>query len=165
VAAEKASAPGSLDEREDTGLRRDLGLVDAGRLNTLVVLISLSVLVLFVVTGLPAIDRSNLRPFAAAGVSGILEAAGLLFFAYTGYARVATLGEEVQDPRKTIPKAIVSALAISSLLYLAVSYVAVGTIGAEEMGRTRSPLQQATFTRGTACRTSRSSLPGRSSWW
>jgi basic amino acid/polyamine antiporter, APA family len=111
-------------------------------------LISLSVLVLFVVTGLPAIDRSNLRPFAPTGVSGMFEAAGLLFFAYTGYARVAILGEEVQDPKKTIPKAIVSALAISSLLYLAMSYVAVGTIGAEEMGRSRSPLQQAarTFT-------------------
>jgi APA family basic amino acid/polyamine antiporter len=120
-----------------------LGIKKAGRLNTLVVLVSVSVLVLFVGTGLPAVDRFNLSPFAPAGLSGILEAAGLLFFAYTGYARVATLGEEVHDPRKTIPKAIITALAISSVLYLAVSYVAVGTIGAEEMGRSRSPLQQA----------------------
>ena len=122
------------------------GIKKAGRLNTFVVLVSVSVLVLFVVVGLPAVQVSNLRPFAPAGLPGILEAAGLLFFAYTGYARVATLGEEVKSPRSTIPKAILTALAISSLLYLAVSYVAVGTIGAEEMGRSRSPLQQAALT-------------------
>src|SRR5688572_7881350 len=67
-----------------------LGIKKAGRLNTFVVIVSLSVLILFVATGIPAVRRSNLHPFAPAGLSGILEAAGLLFFAYTGYARVAT---------------------------------------------------------------------------
>ena len=71
----------------------------------------------------------------------MLEAAALLFFAYTGYARIATLGEEVHDPRNTIPRAIVVALAASFILYVAVGVVAVGTIGAEAMGRTASPLQ------------------------
>jgi APA family basic amino acid/polyamine antiporter len=122
------------------------GIKKAGRLNTIVVVVSVSVLALFVGTGLPAVQASNLHPFAPAGLRGVLEAAGLLFFAYTGYARVATLGEEVHDPRNTIPKAIISALAISSVLYLAVSFVAVGAIGAEEMGRSRSPLQQAALT-------------------
>jgi APA family basic amino acid/polyamine antiporter len=125
------------------------GIKKAGRLNTLIVGVSLTVLVLFVATGLPSVDGSNLRPFAPAGLRGILEAAGLLFFAYTGYARVATLGEEVHEPRKTIPRAIVIALAISSVLYFAVSFVAVGAIGAEEMGRSRSPLQQAARTFAT----------------
>lgn len=120
-----------------------LGIKKAGRLNTVVVLVSLSVLVLFVGAGLTAVDASNLRPFAPAGLPGILEAAGLLFFAYTGYARVATLGEEVHDPKKTIPRAIITALAVSSVLYVAVSFVAVGAIGAEAMGRSRSPLQEA----------------------
>ena len=119
------------------------GIKKAGRLNTAVVGVSVSVLVLFVVTGMPAFKASNLSPFAPAGIQGVLEAAALLFFAYTGYARIATLGEEVHDPRKTIPRAIVIALAISFVLYVAVSLIAVGAIGAEAMGRTASPLQTA----------------------
>jgi basic amino acid/polyamine antiporter, APA family len=122
------------------------GIKKAGRLNTVVVSISVSVLLLFVATGIPAFEPSNLHPFAPAGIRGVLEAAALLFFAYTGYARVATLGEEVHDPRKTIPRAIVVALATSFILYVAVGVVAVGAIGAEAMGRTASPLQAAAAT-------------------
>jgi APA family basic amino acid/polyamine antiporter len=119
------------------------GIKKAGRLNTVVVSISVSVLLLFVATGIPAFKPSNLHPFAPARIRGVLEAAALLFFAYTGYARVATLGEEVHDPGKTIPRAIVVALAPSFILYVAVGGVAVGAIGAEAMGRTASPLQAA----------------------
>jgi basic amino acid/polyamine antiporter, APA family len=122
------------------------GIKKAGRLNTAVVGVSVSVLVFFVAAGLPAFDVSNLEPFAPAGIRGVLEAAALLFFAYTGYARVATLGEEVHDPRKTIPRAIVIALATSFVLYVAVSVIAVGAIGAEAMGKSASPLQEAATT-------------------
>lgn len=120
-----------------------VGIKKAGRFNTAVVGISVSVLVVFIVAGLPAFRPSNLSPFAPAGIRGVLEAAALLFFAYTGYARVATLGEEVHEPRRTIPRAIVIALAISFVLYVAVSLIAVGAIGAEAMGRGSSPLQAA----------------------
>ncbi len=120
-----------------------LGIRKAGRLNTAVVAVSVSVLLLFVFAGIPAFDPANLRPFAPAGVRGVLEAAALLFFAYTGYARVATLGEEVRDPRRTIPRAIVAALATSLVLYLAVAVVAVGAVGAEALGASASPLQAA----------------------
>jgi APA family basic amino acid/polyamine antiporter len=119
------------------------GVKKAGRLNTAVVAVSVSVLVLFVAAGVPAFEPSNLRPFAPAGIRGVLEAAALLFFAYTGYARVTTLGEEVHEPQKTIPRAIVIALSISFVLYVAVSVIAVGAIGAEAMGKTASPLQSA----------------------
>ena len=119
------------------------GIRKAGRLNAAIVLVTLAALLAFVAAGLSAFDPANLRPFAPAGLRGTLEAAGLLFFAYTGYARVATLGEEVRDPARTIPRAIVGALAISALLYLAVSLVAVGAIGAEALGRSASPLQDA----------------------
>jgi APA family basic amino acid/polyamine antiporter len=119
------------------------GIRKAGRLNTAVVAVSLAVLVAFVAAGLSSFDAANLRPFAPRGLGGILESAGLLFFAYTGYARVATLGEEVRDPARTIPRAIVIALALASVLYLAVSVVAVGAIGADAMGRSASPLRDA----------------------
>ena len=59
-------------------------------------------------------------------VGGVLQAAGLLFFAFAGYARIATLGEEVRDPARTIPRAIPIALGITLLVYAA---VAVGGAG------------------------------------
>lgn len=120
-----------------------LGIKKAGRLNTAVVSVSILVLVLFVVAGIPAFESSNLTPFAPSGIRGVLEAAALLFFAYTGYARVATLGEEVHDPGRTIPRAIVIALGTSLVLYIAVSVIAVGAVGAEAMGESASPLQAA----------------------
>jgi APA family basic amino acid/polyamine antiporter len=56
-----------------------------------------------------------------------------MFVAYTGYGRIATLGEEVREPRRTIPRAIVATLVVTAALYLAVGLVAVGTVGAEAL--------------------------------
>jgi|SRR5690606_8916609 len=62
----------------------------------------------------------------AAGIAlAVMQAAALMFFAFAGYARVATLGEEVLSPRRTIPRAIVTALAVVAALYLALSVVLV----------------------------------------
>ena len=60
---------------------------------------------------------------------GILQSAGLLFFAFAGYARIATMGEEVRDPQRTIPRAIVLALGITVVVYAAVAVVAIGSLG------------------------------------
>src|SRR6185312_11720329 len=67
---------------------------------------------------------------AGHGWYGIVQSAGLIFFAYTGYGRIATLGEEVREPRRTIPRAIVLALAVALVLYLSVTAIAVGVAGA-----------------------------------
>jgi APA family basic amino acid/polyamine antiporter len=124
------------------------GIRKAGRLNTAIVTLTVAVLIAFVLAGLPAFTPGNLRPFAPRGWSGVLEAAALLFFAYTGYARVATLGEEVRDPRTTIPRAILLALGGSLLLYTAVSVVAVGAVGAPALAATRAPLERAAAAMG-----------------
>jgi APA family basic amino acid/polyamine antiporter len=78
---------------------------------------------------------------AAIGMGAIIGAG--IFFAFTGYARLATLGEEVREPRRTIPRAIVLALGISAVLYAAVALVAVGAIGAAGLAATSAPLEQA----------------------
>ncbi len=119
------------------------GIKKAGRLNTAIVGLTLMTLLIFVVTGVASFDAANLRPFAPNGLYGIGEAAALLFFAYTGYARIATLGEEVHDPKRTIPRAVIITLVVSVLLYLAVAAVAVGAIGSEALSQTSSPLQEA----------------------
>ncbi|MDR9390775.1 MAG: APC family permease, partial [Trueperaceae bacterium] len=69
-------------------------------------------------------------------LAGVGAAAALAFVAFTGYGRVATLGEEVTDPRRTIPRAVVATLAASAALYLGVAGVAVATVGADAFAAT-----------------------------
>jgi len=83
------------------------GIERSSRVNLAIVTVSIGSLVLFVAAGAGAFRLEHLRPFAPSGWRGVLEAAAILFFAYTGYARIATLGEEVRDPQRTIPRAIV----------------------------------------------------------
>ena len=88
--------------------------------------------------GRPELD--HLQPLFDAGVYGILQAAGLLFFAFAGYARIATLGEEVVDPARTIPRAIPLALAITLAVYAAVAVSALLAVGAAALAQAPAPL-------------------------
>src|SRR5690606_8345697 len=82
-----------------------LGIKKAGNLNLFIVGITLLSLLYFVVSGLPQVEKVHFTPFAPFGLYGIAEAAALSSFAFTGYARIATLAEEVKIPKTTIPKA------------------------------------------------------------
>jgi APA family basic amino acid/polyamine antiporter len=74
---------------------------------------------------------------------GVLEAAGFLFFAFAGYARIATLGEEVRDPSRTIPRAIPLALAITAAVYAAVGLATVRALGVSGLAASTAPLADA----------------------
>ncbi|SOC54359.1 APC family permease [Ornithinimicrobium cerasi] len=71
---------------------------------------------------------------------GVLQAAGLLFFAFAGYARIATLGEEVEDPERVIPRAVVIALSVVLGLYLLVGLVVLGVLGADGTAVSSAPV-------------------------
>ncbi|WP_143642463.1 APC family permease, partial [Streptomyces viridochromogenes] len=77
------------------------------------------------------------------GVRGVLQAAGLLFFAFAGYARIATLGEEVRDPARTIPRAIPLALGMTLAVYALVSVAVLSVLGADGLGAAGAPLTDA----------------------
>ncbi|HEX6068782.1 MAG TPA: amino acid permease [Longimicrobiaceae bacterium] len=111
--------------------------------NLAIVAVSLTSLLIFVVAGVGAFRPEHLRPFAPMGWRPAMEAAALLFFAYTGYARVATLAEEVREPRRTIPRAIMLTIGGAVVLYFAVAVVAVGAVGAAAMAETAAPLRVA----------------------
>lgn len=74
------------------------------------------------------------------GPYGVLQAAALIFFAFAGYARIATLGEEVRDPRRTIPRAIAIAFAIVVVVYSAVGAAALGALGPVSLAASPAPL-------------------------
>ncbi|MGW0064640.1 APC family permease [Streptosporangium sandarakinum] len=80
---------------------------------------------------------------ATGGVYGVLQAAGLLFFAFAGYARIATMGEEVRDPRRTIPRAIPIALFIAVAVYLVVGVAALLAAGPDRLAASDAPLTTA----------------------
>ncbi|MGH7803720.1 MAG: APC family permease, partial [Candidatus Binatia bacterium] len=103
-------------------------------------------LALLVVAGAPRLaSRAFELRAPAQGVGALLEATALVFVAYTGYARIATLGEEVRDAEKTIPRAIFLTLAITMALYLSVAVLAIGVLGPErfaaEAARSSAPLE------------------------
>ncbi len=82
----------------------------------------------------------NLTPVTGSGGYGILQAAGLLFFAFAGYARIATLGEEVVEPQRTIPKAIPLALGIVLAVYAAVAVTVLAVLGPARLARAAAPV-------------------------
>lgn len=120
----------------------------ATRVIVAVVLVALAVLV---VTGLaagsPAADRLALPGLSGLAGSGpdvsaydVLQAAGLLFFAFAGYARIATLGEEVRDPARTIPRAVSLALGTALVVYALVTTTLLLVLGADGVAATPEPV-------------------------
>ncbi|MCB9675215.1 MAG: amino acid permease [Alphaproteobacteria bacterium] len=107
-----------------------LGMRRSNAVNTVLVGFTLLVLAALAIAGAPHVDPARLTPFFGGGSLGFLEATALMFVAYTGYGRIATLGEEVVDPRRTIPRAIWATLFVVVVLYVGVGAVAVGVLGA-----------------------------------
>ena len=126
------------------GIRRSVKVTDV------VVVLSVLSLLAVVALGLPGVRASNYSPFAPDGLVGTLRATGLLFFAYTGYSRIATLVEEVRDPKRTIPRATGLALGTATLLYLLVGTTAVGVLGASALSGSVSPLESTMVAVGSA---------------
>jgi basic amino acid/polyamine antiporter, APA family len=88
-------------------------------------------------------EAGHLTPVTGTGAYGILQAAGLLFFAFAGYARIATLGEEVVEPARTIPKAIPLALGIVLVVYAIVAVAALTVLGPSALASAQAPLAAA----------------------
>ena len=122
-----------------TGIRR------SNLANIIIVSITLLSLCFFIIAGLPTLAASgidNLTLFSPNSIGDLLHASALMFVAYTGYGRIATMGEEAKDPRRTIPKAIIAAMVLTMLLYIAVAVVAVGAVGADVLGKaSAAPLE------------------------
>ncbi|MEU7696471.1 APC family permease [Microbispora hainanensis] len=118
------------------------GIHKSAWLTRVIVGVVLAVLAAVVVAGLTsaAADPGRLDVGADATTGGVLQAAGLLFFAFAGYARIATLGEEVRDPARIIPRAIPLALGLTLVVYAAVAVAALSVLGGARLGEAVAPL-------------------------
>ncbi|MCX4903970.1 APC family permease [Streptomyces sp. NBC_00878] len=121
------------------------GVQKSAWLTRVVVAVVLAVLTAVVVASLTssAADAVRLDVGSDATVTGVLQAAGLLFFAFAGYARIATLGEEVRDPARTIPRAIPLALGLTLVVYAAVALAVLMVLGPQGLGEAAAPLSDA----------------------
>ncbi|MGW1678260.1 APC family permease [Saccharopolyspora sp. NPDC002376] len=120
------------------------GVTKTAALTRVLVLLSLIALAV-VVVGIFAsgVHVDHLGGWGAGGPYGILQAAGLLFFAFAGYARIATLGEEVRDPHRTIPHAIPLALGITVIVYAVVGLAVLTAFGPDRLAAATAPLTEA----------------------
>ena len=101
------------------------GASESAKVNAAMVLTKIGVLILFIVVGVSGWNSNNLSDFTPFGFSGITNAAAIIFFSYIGLDAVSTAGEEVKNPRRTLPLAILIALISVTSLYVLVALVAV----------------------------------------
>jgi APA family basic amino acid/polyamine antiporter len=121
------------------------GVQRSAALTRVIVTLTLAVLVIVVIvvlgfggaTGFPPAFDADTAPY------GVLQAAGLLFFAFAGYARIATLGEEVRDPATTIPRAVAISLAVTLIVYAVVAVAVLAELGAGRLAVADTPLSDA----------------------
>jgi APA family basic amino acid/polyamine antiporter len=98
----------------------------------------------------PQSDLGRIEISSGAGIHGVLQATGLLFFAFAGYARIATLGEEVRDPSRTIRRAIPTALGIALVVYAVVAIAVLAALGSSRLARSVAPIADAVGAAGAA---------------
>lgn len=101
------------------------GASESAKVNAIMVMIKLSVLVLFAAIGFSAFNADHFANFFGSGFSGVSAAAGTIFFSFIGLDAVATAGEEVKDPQRALPRAIVGALVIVTSIYLLVAMAGI----------------------------------------
>ncbi len=122
------------------------GIRRSNTANIAIVSVTLLSLGFFIIACLPraaTVGADNLTPFFTGDVGTVLQASALMFVAYTGYGRIATLGEEAREPRKTIPKAMIVCLVLTMLLYIAVAVVGIGAVGTDVLGEATGQKQAA----------------------
>ncbi|MDD1669071.1 MAG: amino acid permease [Methanomicrobiales archaeon] len=124
-----------------------VGMKEASGANNVLVALKISALVLFIAVGgwylISHGDFSNYHPFFPHGISGALSGASIIFFAFIGFNTISVIAEEVQDPERNVPRAVLISFTICTLLYIGVSVVAVGLLNWQVLGLSSAPLEAA----------------------
>jgi APA family basic amino acid/polyamine antiporter len=122
-----------------------VGVQKSAQVTRWIVIAVLAVLTMVVVTAFTGgtADTSRLALGADVTAGGVLQAAGLLFFAFAGYARIATVGAEVRDPQRTIPRAISISLVTALAVYVVVAVTVLSVLGVDDLAASRAPLADA----------------------
>jgi len=130
------------------GVLNALGIKNSAKTLMILVIINVAILISFTAIGLFFFHPSHLTNFFSDGGSGIIEGAAIIFFAFSGFSRITTVSEEVVNPEKTIPRAIIASILISAALYFLISLSAVGLVSTHSLSDSTSPLALASSRTG-----------------
>ncbi|MFW6772928.1 amino acid permease [Nocardioides sp. CPCC 205120] len=133
------------------------GASESARANAVMVVIKLAVLVLFAVIAFTAFEADRFGDFWGAGAAGVSAAAATIFFSFIGLDAVSTAGEEVKDPQRALPRAIMGALAVVIGIYVLVAFAGVGSQPVEDFS---DPAQQSAGLSVILANITGSAIPG-----
>jgi len=125
-----------------TGLNL-IGIKQSATINNVLVIIKIAILCLFIGFGIFQIHPQNFSQFSPNGLFGVLQGAGFIFFAYLGFGRIAALGEEVKNPERNLPLAILFALIASVIIYVLTGFTATGLQDYRILAQSGSPIADA----------------------
>ncbi|MFE7673000.1 amino acid permease [Streptomyces albidoflavus] len=109
------------------------GVRESARATAVMAVLKIGILLLFCVIAFSAFQQDNLADFAPAGVAGVTSGASLAFFSYIGFDAITTAGEEVKNPRKNIPAAVLICIGVVTVLYCLVAVAAIGALSADDV--------------------------------
>lgn len=123
------------------------GMKDAAVINSVLVLLKIIALILFVAVGgwylITSSGAGNYAPFFPNGMSGMVHGAAVIFFAFVGFNTVTVIAEEIKDPGRNVPRALLIAFAVSAAIYVTVSIVAIGLVNWTLLATSDAPLESA----------------------
>jgi APA family basic amino acid/polyamine antiporter len=125
-----------------TGLNL-VGIKQSTAVNDILVIVKIIILGLFIGFGIFQINPQNFSQFSPNGYFGILQGAGFIFFAYIGFGRIATLGEEVKNPERNMPLSVLIALVVSVAIYVLTGFTATGLQNYRILSQSGSPIAEA----------------------
>lgn len=105
-----------------------LGMRESARLNNVMVIIKISVVLLFIAVGVGHVKPENWQPYMPYGMTGVMSAAALVFFAFIGFDAVTSAAEEVKNPARDLPTGIIGSLIICTILYVVVAAIMTGIV-------------------------------------
>ena len=117
-----------------------IGVREAARFQVGLVFVLLALLALYVFRGFPAVDMQNLQPFAPGGFRAVFATAGFVFVSYGGLLKVASIAEEVEDPGRVIPLAMIMSLVITGVAYVLIVFVTSGVLSSEVLDGSLTPI-------------------------
>lgn len=124
-----------------------LGVKSSARINTMMVIVKLSVIAIFIFIALQEVKVANWTPFMPFGWEGVMEGTALIFFAYVGFDAVSTAADEAINPQRDLPKGIIISLIVCTLLYILVSGLLTGMMHYTSLN-TPSPISHALLVLG-----------------
>ena len=122
-----------------------VGVKEAARVQVALVVGLFALMLLYVIRGLPVVDVKHYSPWAPQGAAAVFATAGFVFVSYGGLLKIASVAEEIRNPRRTIPLGMILSLIATSLFYVLMVFVTVGVLRSDQLDGSLTPISDGAF--------------------